>query len=88
MFSEEERPITGSNELLDEAFHFGKASFPATHESMSDACGGVDRHGLHASLNLQTLNYVEYVMSAKEKMSKKNKQGAIFTDDGFAMGET
>ena len=44
--------------------------------------------GRHASLNLQTLNYVEYVMSAKEKMSKKNKQGAIFTDDGFAMGET
>ncbi len=27
-------------------------------------------------------------MSAKEKMSKKNKQGAIFTDDGFAMGES
>ena len=25
-------------------------------------------------------------MNAKEKMSRKNKQGAVFTDDGFAMG--
>ena len=33
-----------------------------------------------------TINYVEYLINAKEKMSKKNKQGAVFTDDGFAMG--
>ena len=25
-------------------------------------------------------------MSAKEKLAKKNKAGAAFTDDGFAMG--
>ena len=33
-----------------------------------------------------TLGFVEYLISSKEKMSKKNKNGAAFTDDGFAMG--
>ncbi|XP_071485715.1 WASH complex subunit 4-like [Diadema antillarum] len=33
-----------------------------------------------------TLNFVEYSVSAKEKLNKKNKVGAAFTDDGFAMG--
>ncbi|CAI8002431.1 WASH complex subunit 4 [Geodia barretti] len=33
-----------------------------------------------------TLNYVEYMMVAKDRMNKKNKQGASFTDDGFSMG--
>ena len=26
-------------------------------------------------------------MNRKEKMTKKNKEGAAFTDDGFAMGK-
>jgi hypothetical protein len=30
---------------------------------------------------------VEYSMNRKEKMTKKNKEGAAFTDDGFAMGK-
>jgi hypothetical protein len=27
------------------------------------------------------------MLSCKEKMNRKNKVGAAFTDDGFAMGE-
>ncbi|XP_046740754.1 WASH complex subunit 4 [Diprion similis] len=33
-----------------------------------------------------TLSYVDNALANKEKMSKKNKTGAAFTDDGFAMG--
>jgi WASH complex subunit 7 len=33
-----------------------------------------------------TLNFVEYIMASKDKMGRKNKTGAAFTDDGFAMG--
>lgn len=34
-----------------------------------------------------TLNYIEYIVAAKDKMNKKIKQrGTLFTDDGFAMG--
>ncbi|XP_021927247.1 WASH complex subunit 4 isoform X2 [Zootermopsis nevadensis] len=32
------------------------------------------------------INFVEHSITCKEKMSKKNKVGAAFTDDGFAMG--
>ena len=34
------------------------------------------------------LNYVEFMITSKEKLNKKNKQGAAFTDDGFAMGQS
>ncbi|KAL0880714.1 hypothetical protein ABMA27_001929 [Loxostege sticticalis] len=33
-----------------------------------------------------TLNFVEHMILSKDKMTKKNKAGAAFTDDGFAMG--
>lgn len=33
------------------------------------------------------MNFVEHSISCKEKLNKKNKTGAAFTDDGFAMGE-
>ncbi|XP_025156127.1 WASH complex subunit 4 isoform X2 [Harpegnathos saltator] len=33
-----------------------------------------------------TLSFVDNSVSNKEKMFKKNQQGAAFTDDGFAMG--
>ena len=32
------------------------------------------------------MNFVEHMISSKEKLNKKNKVGAAFTDDGFAMG--
>ncbi|XP_053691132.1 WASH complex subunit 4 [Sabethes cyaneus] len=33
-----------------------------------------------------TINFVEFILKAKEKITKKDKVGALFTDDGFAMG--
>ncbi|XP_065673596.1 WASH complex subunit 4 isoform X2 [Hydra vulgaris] len=33
-----------------------------------------------------TLNFVEHSMNCKEKVNKKNKIGATFTEDGFVMG--
>ncbi|XP_058800453.1 WASH complex subunit 4-like [Phymastichus coffea] len=33
-----------------------------------------------------TLSFVDNALASKEKLFKKNKQGAAFTDDGFAMG--
>ncbi|XP_055537833.1 WASH complex subunit 4 isoform X2 [Wyeomyia smithii] len=35
-----------------------------------------------------TINFVEYILKAKEKITKKDKVGALFTDDGFAMVQT
>ena len=36
--------------------------------------------------DFQTVNFVEHSIACKEKMNRKNKVGAAFTDDGFAMG--
>lgn len=33
-----------------------------------------------------TLNFIEHSITSKEKMYKKSK-GAMFTDDGFAVGK-
>lgn len=33
-----------------------------------------------------TINFVEHSLICKEKLNKKNRAGAAFTDDGFAMG--
>ena len=44
-------------------------------------------HYILAFRSFQTLNFVEYMLSCKEKLNKKNKVGAAFTDDGFVMGE-
>lgn len=33
-----------------------------------------------------TINYIEHIIVAKDKLNKKNKEGALFTDDGFPMG--
>lgn len=33
-----------------------------------------------------TINYIEHILTSKDKLNKKNKEGALFTDDGFPMG--
>ncbi|XP_059616023.1 WASH complex subunit 4 [Phlebotomus argentipes] len=33
-----------------------------------------------------TINFVEHMLSMKDRMGKKNRQDALFTDDGFVMG--
>ena len=33
-----------------------------------------------------TVNYIEHITTAKEKIFKNNLDGAAFTDDGFSMG--
>ncbi|CAG2103931.1 unnamed protein product [Medioppia subpectinata] len=40
----------------------------------------------YAILPATTYNFVEHLIISKEKMTRKNKVGAAFTDDGFAMG--
>lgn len=33
-----------------------------------------------------TINFVEHCLTCKDKLNKKNREGAAFTDDGFAIG--
>uniref|UniRef100_A0A1B0CGU6 WASH complex subunit 4 n=1 Tax=Lutzomyia longipalpis TaxID=7200 RepID=A0A1B0CGU6_LUTLO len=33
-----------------------------------------------------TINFIEHILSMKDRMGKKNRQDALFTDDGFVMG--
>lgn len=33
-----------------------------------------------------TINYIEHILIAKDRLNKKNLEGALFTDDGFPMG--
>lgn len=40
----------------------------------------------HVMVPALCINFVEYIIGAKEKINRKNKVGAAFTDDGFAMG--
>ena len=40
----------------------------------------------HLILPPLTVNYIEHLTAAKEKIFKKNLEGATFTEDGFAMG--
>lgn len=44
-------------------------------------------HNFYILIPSLTLNFIEHSINSKEKMFKKSK-GAIFTDDGFAVGKT
>lgn len=33
-----------------------------------------------------TINYIENILRAKDRLNKKGKEEVLFTDDGFAMG--
>lgn len=33
-----------------------------------------------------TINFVEYIINAKDKIHKRDKQGVLFVDDGLAIG--
>ncbi|GFT12835.1 WASH complex subunit 4 [Nephila pilipes] len=46
----------------------------------------VHMHNFFVIVPPLTINFVEQSISSKEKLSRKNKFGAAFTDDGFAMG--
>lgn len=43
-------------------------------------------HNFYILLPSLSLNFIEHSINSKEKMYKKSK-GAMFTDDGFAVGE-
>lgn len=34
-----------------------------------------------------TINYINHIVTEKEKVCKRSKNGMIFTDDGFAIGK-
>lgn len=43
-------------------------------------------HNFYILVPSLTLNFIEHSINSKEKMYKKSK-GAMFTDDGFAVGK-
>lgn len=43
-------------------------------------------HNFYIIIPSLTLNFIEHSINSKEKMYKKSK-GAMFTDDGFAVGK-
>ncbi|PAA52998.1 hypothetical protein BOX15_Mlig016923g2, partial [Macrostomum lignano] len=41
---------------------------------------------VHVIVPALTVNFVEHMVQCKDRLNKKNKTGAAFSDDGFAMG--
>ena len=74
-------------ELLHDRTPAGQCFVPTLHSFIS-LFVKLDTHKWYTTNHLpQTVNFVEHSISCKEKLNKKNKTGAAFTDDGFAMGE-
>ena len=89
-------PTTSASTALDSALANLSSSFTSTNEyfrllvqvfsgQLSEA-KQTHLRNFYLIIPPLTVNYTEHITAAKEKMFKKNIDGAAFTEDGFAIG--